>query len=193
MDHTTIAAAISGARNEIKAQIAELTERDQALKQSLTWLAIAYGVDTDDNGEPITVENEVIGRCVNCGHDDHYGERCDGAYGETACACSWPDAGNFTVVPETVAAVAKPERKQRKGGTDWAAIFEWVKAAKADGTFSAERLRETFGSHAKNWRAEAAKLGLTLDGAAKPSEPAPAPAPLPAGAVIDLDAARALL
>lgn len=175
MDYTTIAASIEQARADIKAQIDDLRERGDtysmaprllqmvgvALERSLTWAAIAYGIDTDANGEPITVEDEGSGRCVNCDHDDHYGERCDGAYGETACACSWPDAGNFTVVPET--AVVKPERKPRKGGTDWPAVFEWVAAAKADGTFSGERLVETFGGNACNWKRECSKLGLTLD------------------------------
>lgn len=97
MDYTTIAASIEQARADIKVQIGELRERDVALEQSLTWAAIAYGIDAD--GEPITVEGEGSGRCVNCDHDDHYGERCDGVCDDgPACACSWPDAGNFTVV-----------------------------------------------------------------------------------------------
>lgn len=113
MDYTTIAASIEQARADIKVQIDDLRERDVALEQSLTWAAIAYGIDTDANGEPITVEGEGSGRCVNCDHDDHYGERCDGVCDDgPACACSWPDAGNFTVVPTTATATAKPTRQQ---------------------------------------------------------------------------------
>lgn len=41
----------------------------------------------------------VVGRCVNCDHDDHYGERCDGTADGDWCACSWPDPSNFTDLP----------------------------------------------------------------------------------------------
>ena len=47
---------------------------------------------------------------------------------------------------------AKPAaaRKPRQGGTDWLAVFDWVKAAKADGTYTLERLVAQFGTNAKN-------------------------------------------
>ena len=35
------------------------------------------------------------GRCPNCDHDDHHGERCDGMADGDWCACSWPDPGNY--------------------------------------------------------------------------------------------------
>ena len=38
----------------------------------------------------------IVVQCVNCGHDDHYGERCDGLADDEFCACSWPDPSNFT-------------------------------------------------------------------------------------------------
>jgi len=33
--------------------------------------------------------------CPNCGHDDHYGEHCDGMADADSCACSWPDDENL--------------------------------------------------------------------------------------------------
>lgn len=40
------------------------------------------------------------GGCVNCGHDDHYGERCDGLADGDWCACSWPNPGNYILEPD---------------------------------------------------------------------------------------------
>jgi len=33
--------------------------------------------------------------CPNCGHDDHYGEHCDGMADADSCACSWPGDENL--------------------------------------------------------------------------------------------------
>ncbi len=127
MDYTTIAASIEQARADIKVQIDDLRERDEALEQSLTWAAIAYGIDTDANGEPITVEGEA------------------------------------EPSPETlIERKSKPTPEGKRSRLHWPTVFEWVAAAKADGTFSGERLVETFGGNARNWKRECAKLGLTL-------------------------------
>ncbi len=76
---------------------------------------------------------------------------------------------------------AKPAaaRKPRQGGTDWLAVFDWVKAAKADGTYTLERLVAQFGTNAKNWRVRCADRGLVLDEAAT-AEPTPALTAVPA-------------
>jgi len=92
----------------------------------------------------------------------------------------WQPAERQQAQPEQFAIVdaappkAKPAaaRKPRQGGTDWPAVFDWVKTAKADGTYSLKLLIEEFGTPAKNWRAMCANRGLVLDDNA----PAPAPA-----------------
>ena len=82
---------------------------------------------------------------------------------------------------------AKPAaaRKPRQGGTDWLAVFDWVKAAKADGTYTLERLVAQFGTNAKNWRVRCADRGLVLDEAtpAEPTPPAAASTPAPSPVV----------
>lgn len=164
MDYTTIAASIEQARADIRAQIDDLRERDVALEQSLTWAAIAYGIDTDANGEPITVEGEGSG------------------------PVSEPP-------PEVVHVAAKPSRKGGPRTTvDYDAIAEWIKAAKVAGTYSQSVMAEHFNvpvTTAKNWIVGCKKRGLLDEVVAIPvTSPAE---PLPAGAVVDLDMARALL
>ena len=76
---------------------------------------------------------------------------------------------------------AKPAaaRKPRQGSLDGAEVFDWVKAAKAAGTYSLERLVAQFGTNAKNWRVRCADRGLVLDEAAT-AEPTPALTAVPA-------------
>ena len=89
--------------------------------------------------------------------------------------------------PPKAAPKAKPAaaRKPRQGGTDWLAVFDWVKAAKADGTYTLERLVAQFGTNAKNWRVRCADRGLVLDEAtpAEPTPPAAASTPAPSPVV----------
>lgn len=84
--------------------------------------------------------------------------------------------------PKTKPAAA---RKPRQGDTDWAAVFDWVKAAKADGTYTLERLVAQFGTNAKNWRVQCANRGLDFDEAtpAEPTPPAAASTPAPSPVV----------
>lgn len=42
----------------------------------------------------------IVSPCVNCGHTDHYGERCDGPADGDWCACSWPDPSNYSEPPK---------------------------------------------------------------------------------------------
>jgi len=51
---------------------------------------------TDTSSPSETVRQMLGGECVNCGHDDHHGERCVGDADGDWCACSWPDPSNFT-------------------------------------------------------------------------------------------------
>lgn len=82
---------------------------------------------------------------------------------------------------------AKPAaaRKPRQSSLDWAEVFDWVKAAKADGTYSLKLLIEEFGTPAKNWRVQCANRGLDLDEAtpAEPTPPAAASTPAPSPVV----------
>ena len=55
--------------------------------------------DTPSSSE--TTRPVLGGECVNCGHDDHYGERCEGLADDDWCACSWPDPSNFVEPPTT--------------------------------------------------------------------------------------------
>lgn len=82
---------------------------------------------------------------------------------------------------------AKPAaaRKPRQSSLDWAEVFDWVKAAKADGTYSLKLLIEEFGTPAKNWRVQCANRGLDFDEAtpAEPTPPAAASTPAPSPVV----------
>lgn len=89
------------------------------------------------------------------------------------------------MVPRTTKGEHKKPTAQRKPGNSpeqararWAEVFEWAKAAKADGTYSIARLNERFGPWANNWRVTCAKYGMTLDGptAAPPAKADEAPA-----------------
>lgn len=44
--------------------------------------------------QPGTSTVQRTSGCVNCAHDDHYGERCEGLADGDWCACSWPDPSN---------------------------------------------------------------------------------------------------
>lgn len=82
---------------------------------------------------------------------------------------------------------AKPAaaRKPRQSSLDWAEVFAWVKAEKAAGTYSLERLVAQFGTSAKNWRVQCANRGLDFDEAtpAEPTPPAAASTPAPSPVV----------
>lgn len=156
MDYTTIAAGIELARNEIAEQVEALLKRDNALEQSLTWAAIAFGVEVDADGEPITVESEVTVEFVE-------------------------NVGHVTVVGHVEQ--PKVERRPRKDESAdyWREVFEWVRQEKADGTYSLRDLTDTHGTKAKNWRAECAKRGMVLDAAPFDEQAAPRVSAGPSG------------
>jgi hypothetical protein len=86
----------------------------------------------------------------------------------------------------------------RKGGAkatvDYDAIAEWIKAAKAAGTYSQTVLAQHFNvplTTAKNWITGCKKRGLLFEPVAL--RPPPAEPVAPARGLVDLDAARALL
>ena len=141
---------LAAARDALKTRVADLTERETALRNELDEVigarTIATGRLTDLDtilGPPPKPAHTTVQRPVKPAKTRANAAR-----------------------PLAPAARAKSEEARAR----WTPVFDWVSASKADGTYSLAGLTARFGTWAKNWAAAAKKFGVII------TTPTPSPA-----------------